>query len=133
MIRALSIVALVSFTMQAHASDEVAEAMEDYASFAPYDAGIIIPAQVTDDVFDSFTFIDTRSADDFEAGTIEGAVHIEWREVFSRLDEIPKDRKTILFCNTGALSAQAAFGLRVLGYENVLILQGGYTDWVAVH
>jgi rhodanese-related sulfurtransferase len=119
--------------MQAHASDEVAEAMEGCASFAAYDAGIIIPAQVTDDVFDSFTFIDTRSADDFEAGTIEGAVHIEWREVFSRLDEIPKDRKTILFCNTGALSAQAAFGLRVLGYENVLILQGGYTDWVAVH
>jgi len=92
MIRALSIVALTSFALQAHASGEVAEAME-----------------------------------------IEGAVHIEWREVFSRLDEIPKDRKTILFCNTGALSAQAAFGLRVLGYENVLILQGGYTDWVAVH
>jgi len=105
--------------------------MEEYSLFAPYDAGIILPAQITPDIKDSLAFIDTRTAEEHQNQTIPGAIHIEWREVFTRLDEIPKDRRTVLFCNTGALSAQAAFGLRVLGYENVLILQTGFEGWQA--
>ena len=38
---------------------------------------------------------------------------------------------TILFCNTGSLSAQAAFALRVAGRENVLLLQTGFIGWQA--
>jgi rhodanese-related sulfurtransferase len=36
---------------------------------------------------------------------------------------------TILFCNTGSLSAQAAFALRVAGRSNVVMLQDGFTGW----
>jgi rhodanese-related sulfurtransferase len=36
-----------------------------------------------------------------------------------------KDRMTILFCNTGSLSAQAAFALRVAGRSNVVVMQTG--------
>lgn len=111
--------------------ETVLEAMQDYADFAPYEAGILMPQQIDESVFDDILFIDTRSADQFAAGTIPGAVNIDWREVFSRLDEIPTDRKTVLFCNTGSLSAQAVFGLRVLGYDNVLVLQSGYGGWQA--
>ena len=111
-------------------ADPVQEAMQDYAEFAPYDAGIILPAQVTQDIFDNVTFIDTRSAEEFAIATIPGALNIEWREIFGRIDEVPSDQKVILFCNTGALSAQAAFGLRVLGRENVLVLQTGYHGWL---
>ena len=111
-------------------ADPVQEAMQDYAEFAPYDAGIILPAQVTQDIFDNVTFIDTRSAEEFATATIPGALNIEWREIFGRIDEVPSDQKVILFCNTGALSAQAAFGLRVLGRENVLVLQTGYHGWL---
>lgn len=108
----------------------VLEVLEDYTGFAPYDAGIILPAQITPDVFDSLTFIDTRTEEEFATGTIKGAMHIEWRDVFARIDEIPTDNKVVLFCNTGALSAQSAFGLRALGLENVLILQTGFEGWV---
>lgn len=121
------------FTIPAFAQDSAFEAMREYTDFAPYSAGIILPTQITDDLFDSFVFIDTRSIEDFEHATIDGALHIEWRDIFSRLEDIPKDRKTVLFCDTGALSAQSGFGLRVLGYENVLILQGGFQDWQARH
>ena len=107
----------------------VLEAFDDYTGFAPYDAGIILPEQITPDVFESFAFIDTRAAEEFATATIKGADHIEWREVFSRIDEVPTDKKVVLFCNTGALSAQAVFGLRSLGYENVLILQTGFHGW----
>lgn len=115
------------------AQDAVLEEMADYTGFATYDAGIIVPAQITDDPFGNFVFIDTRSTEEFVDSTIDGAIHIECRDVFSRIDDIPKDQKTVLFCNTGALSTQAAFGLRVMGYENVLILQGGYEDWKTLH
>lgn len=110
-------------------ADPVKEAMQDYTDFATYDAGIILPEQVTEEVFSDFVFIDTRSAAEFSEGTIPGAKNIEWREVLGRIDEVPSDGKVILFCNTGALSAQSAFGLRVLGYENVLVLQTGYHGW----
>lgn len=128
---ALGAVVFVIATKAVFAETAVQEAITEYTDFATYDAGIILPAQITDSLFDDFMFIDTRTAEEFEVATIKGAKHIEWREVFSRLDEIPTDQKTILFCNTGALSAQSAFGLRVMGYENVLVLQGGFRDWQA--
>ncbi|MGC1497386.1 MAG: rhodanese-like domain-containing protein [Sulfitobacter sp.] len=129
-----ALVAMMSmFSTISLAQDTLLEAMDGYSGFAPYDAGIILPVQITDDLFDDFLFIDTRTAEEHAQSTIDGAIHIEWREVFSRVDEIPREQKTILFCNTGALSAQAGFGLRVLGYENVLILQGGFQDWQATH
>jgi rhodanese-related sulfurtransferase len=121
--------ALLIATTAVFAQDQVREAIIEYTDFATYDAGIILPAQITDDLMDDFTFIDTRTTEEFAEATIDGAIHIEWRDVFSRLDEIPMNRKTVLFCNTGALSAQAAFGLRVMGYDNILVLQGGFRDW----
>lgn len=113
--------------------DITLDAMADYAGFATYEAGIILPKQITDDVMNGFVFIDTRTAEEFSESTIKGARHIEWRDIFSRMDDIPQDRPTVLFCNSGALSAQAAFGLRVLGYDNVLILQTGFAGWQAHH
>ena len=123
--------ALLIATKAVFAQDPVREAIIEYTDFATYDAGIILPAQITDDLMDDFNFIDTRTSEEFAEATIDGAIHIEWRDVFSRLDEIPTNRKTVLFCNTGALSAQAAFGLRVMGYDNILVLQGGFKDWTA--
>jgi 3-mercaptopyruvate sulfurtransferase SseA len=35
----------------------------------------------------------------------------------------------ILFCNTGSLSAQAVFAARLMGHENVLVLQTGLQGW----
>ncbi|MEP5154806.1 rhodanese-like domain-containing protein [Planktotalea sp.] len=128
---AAATVILVVSTAVVFAEQTPQEAFADYTDFATYDAGIILPSQITDDVVDSFVFIDTRTAEEFDEETIEGALNIEWREVFSRVDEIPTEKKVVLFCNTGALSAQTAFGLRVMGYENVLILQGGFQDWKA--
>jgi rhodanese-related sulfurtransferase len=37
----------------------------------------------------------------------------------------------IIYCNTGSISAQGGFTLRVAGYDNVRILQGGYAEWKA--
>jgi rhodanese-related sulfurtransferase len=111
------------------AQDAAIDAMSEYMMFSDYEAGIILPQQLDQTVFETALFVDTRDAGQFEAGTIPGAVNIEWREVLDRIDEIPEGRMTILFCNTGSLSAQAAFALRVAGRTNVLVLQSGFTGW----
>ncbi|OZB19872.1 MAG: sulfurtransferase [Rhodobacterales bacterium 34-62-10] len=111
------------------AQDAAIEAMQEYMMFSDYEAGIIVPQQLDQTVFETALFVDTRDAEQFAAGTIPGAVNIEWREVLDRIDEIPSDRMTILFCNTGSLSAQAAFALRVAGRTNVVVMQSGFTGW----
>ena len=111
-------------------ADEAAiEAMQEYMMFSEYESGIILPQQLDQSVFETALFVDTRDAEQFEEATIPGAISIEWREVLDRIDEIPEDRMTILFCNTGSLSAQAAFALRVVGRSNVVVMQTGFTGW----
>jgi rhodanese-related sulfurtransferase len=111
------------------AESPAVKGMQDYMEFAPYEAGIIVPQQLSREIFHSVAFIDTRDAAQFAAGSIPGARNIEWREVLGRIKEIPKEKKVILFCNTGSLSAQAAFALRVAGRDNVLVLQTGFDGW----
>lgn len=111
------------------AQDAAIDAMQEYLMFSEYEFGIILPQQIDREVFEAALFVDTRDADQFGEGTIPGAVNIEWREVLDRIDEIPEDRMTILFCNTGTLSSQAAFALRVAGRSNVVVMQTGINGW----
>ncbi len=122
-------VALGSTAPPLFAQDAAVEAMQEYMMFSDYEAGIILPQQIDQTVFESSLFVDTRDAGQFEEASIPGAVNIEWREVLDRIDEIPEDRMTILFCNTGSLSAQAVFALRVAGRTNALVMQTGFSGW----
>ena len=124
-----SLTAIFLWQQPALANDAAVEAMGEYLMFQDYQSGIIMPQQIDQSIFERVVFIDTRSEEEFRATTISGARHIEWREVIERIDDIPEDQKTILFCNTGALSAQAVFALRVAGRDNVLVLQGGFLGW----
>ena len=113
----------------AAAESPVIKAMQEYMEFSTYEARIIVPQQLSKDIFDSVVFIDTRDTGQFSKGSIPGPRNIEWREVLSRINEIPKDKKVILFCNTGSLSAQAVFALRLAGRDNVILLQTGLDGW----
>lgn len=129
-LKLLAALVVMAATMTAvRAENPAVEAMQEYLEFATYDAGIIVPQQLTKEIFESVVFIDTRSEEQFGKEAIPGARHIEWREVLGRIDEIPTDKKVVLYCNTGSLSAQAAFALRVAGRTNVLVLQGGIEGW----
>ena len=118
-------------SLSVKANEAVIEAMGEYLMFQEYESGIILPQQIDQSVFDAVTWIDTRDSEQFDKQTIPGAIHIEWRQVIERMDEIPTDRKVIVFCNTGSLSAQAAFALRVVGFDNVVVMQSGFSGWLA--
>lgn len=129
MIRRIAVAACLGLSGPALADDAALAAMQDYLMFAAEAEGIIAPQQIDRAVFEAALFVDTRSAAEFAQSTIPGAVHIGWREVLERLDEIPQDRMTIVFCATGILSAQATFALRVAGRRNVVVLQSGFPGW----
>lgn len=107
------------------------EAMEEYLDFAEYGGATIFPEQIPAQDWNNFFIVDARDAAQYEKEHIPGAVNIEWRQVLSRRSELPKDRPILIYCNTGTLSAQAGFALRVAGFDNVRILQGGMREWQA--
>lgn len=126
MMRGAALAALLATPV---AAQDLLDEVTGYIEFEPYESGIILPAQLTPEIWDQVTFIDTRSVEQFDAGTIPGALHIEWRDVPGRLDELPQTGKVVLFCNTGSLSAQAVFAARLLGRGNVVVLQTGILGW----
>ena len=109
----------------------VVDAMESYLDFVDYGGATIFPEQIPKDDWKKFFVIDARDKDQFTKEHIPGAVNIEWRRTLTERSRIPKDKPVLLYCNTGSLSAQAGFALRVAGYENVRILQGGFAEWKA--
>jgi rhodanese-related sulfurtransferase len=113
------------------ASEAVVEALEDYFMMAGPTGGSLGPEQIPAEEWANFVVVDTRSAARFEAGAIPNAVHIEWREVLSRQDELPSDQPLLLYCDTGVLSAQAMMALKLTGFEKAKVLRGGYAAWVA--
>lgn len=118
----------LALSLPAHA-DPVREAIEDYLDFATYGEGVILPEQLTPDILGQVVFFDTRNAADYAAGHIEGARHLEWREIAARLDDVPETGMVVFYCDTAVLSSQAMFAARVMGRSNVLVLQGGLEAW----
>lgn len=109
----------------------VVDAMEAYLDFVDYGGATIFPEQIPRDEWKKFMVIDARDATQFAKEHIPSATNIEWRRVLAERSRIPKDKPVLLYCNTGSLSAQAGFALRVAGYDNVRILQGGFAEWKA--
>ncbi len=112
------------------AENPVVEGMADYLDFVDYQGGVMLVEQIPDEEWKNFVLIDTRDAGQFSKGHIPGAINIEWRRVLAEREKIPTDKPVLVYCNTGSLSGQAGFALRVSGYENVRILQGGYNAWL---
>lgn len=109
----------------------VLDALEGYLEFVDYGGATIFPQQIPKDAWEKMFVIDARDKAQYDKEHIPGAVHIEWRQVMARRSEIPKDKPVLIYCNQGTLSAQAGFALRLAGYENVRILQGGMAEWKA--
>ena len=71
--------------------------------------------------------LDVREPMEWHAMNLEqlGAVLVPMREVPGRLDEIPRERPVVVYCQTGVRSMEVAKLLVGEGYEDVLNLDGG--------
>jgi molybdopterin/thiamine biosynthesis adenylyltransferase/rhodanese-related sulfurtransferase len=80
---------------------------------------------------DAPLFLDVREQDEWDEGHIPGAVHIPRGHLESRVERAAPDRgqPIVAYCSAGNRSAFAAQTLADLGYEDVVSLAGGFTDW----
>lgn len=136
-IRTLALAALTASTLlltpSVHADNKAiaVDEMGAYLEFVEYGGGVIFAEQIPADEWKKMIVIDARDAGQFAKGHIPGAINMDWRQVLSKRNEIPKDKPVLIYCNTGSLSAQAGFAMRVAGWENLRILQGGMEEWKA--
>lgn len=117
----------------AHADNKetAIDEMAGYLEFVDYGGGVIFAEQIPKEEWPKMVVIDARDAGQFAKGHIPGAINMDWRQVLAKRDSIPKNKPVLIYCNTGSLSAQAGFALRVAGWENVRVLQGGLEEWKA--
>ncbi|MEM5948050.1 CoA-disulfide reductase [Spirochaetia bacterium 38H-sp] len=77
-----------------------------------------------------YFLIDVRTPEENALGTIEGSVNIPVQEIRNRLDEIPRDKKVVLFCGVGLRAYIAERILRQNGYTEIYNLSGGYKTFM---
>ena len=132
---ALALATAVSLWLSpvAHADNkaQAIDEMEAYLEFVDYGGGVIFAEQIPKADWAKMLVIDARDAGQFAKSHIPGAINMDWRQMLAKRQSIPKDKMVLVYCNTGSLSAQAGFALRVAGWDNLRILQGGFEEWQA--
>lgn len=65
--------------------------------------------------------LDVRSAEEYEAGHLDGAIHLEYFRVLEEAEGVipKKDQPIVVYCSAGKRSAQAVDALLRLGYTAV--------------
>ncbi|GAB4287961.1 MAG: rhodanese-like domain-containing protein [Candidatus Zixiibacteriota bacterium] len=74
--------------------------------------------------------IDVRSPMEVASGIIPGATNIPLHLLPMSVEKIPHDSEVVIYCRTGARSAQACAYLTSLGKDNVYNLRGGIMAWM---
>jgi phage shock protein E len=95
---------------------------------------VTLPAAPQPDLLAALTdrdslLIDVRSAEEFAAGALPGAIRIGHEQIGEQIASIAPDKQQqiVLYCRSGRRSQLAEQRLRELGYRN-LINAGGYAE-----
>jgi len=72
--------------------------------------------------------IDVRTPDEAQGGMVPGAFNISVDEIRSRLDDIPKDKELLVYCQVGVRSYIASRILKQKGFK-VKSISGGYNSY----
>jgi len=78
-----------------------------------------------------FTLVDVRSAGEYEALHIEGAVNIPAPDLRTRHGSLKKSRPIAVICSTGHRSSLSASLLKRAGFANVCNVAGGMMGYSA--
>ncbi len=78
-----------------------------------------------------FTLLDVRSAEEYQAGHIKGAVNIAHSELTDKLNMLSqnKDEIVVVYCRSGRRAGIAEQILRDNGYTKVRHLDGDMKGW----
>ena len=89
-------------------------------------SGQMTSASPASDVHDEL-LLDVRSADEYAAGTLDGAINIPLDELRGRIHELDPHRSTLIFCQAGQRGYVAQRILLQRGFADVRNIKGGYS------
>jgi len=128
-------------------SEPTERAETAYETAFDTDGPLIEMDEVRDAIEAGATLVDTRERAEYEAGHIEGAVRLDWRELVDdetrglkpepALREILTDRgigpdeHVVLYCNTARRVSHTYTVLRHLDYPNLSFYEGSLDEWEA--
>ena len=80
---------------------------------------------------DSFVLVDVREESEFNSARIPGSQHLGKGVIERDIEEQIPDPATplVLYCGGGYRSALAAHNLQLMGYTNVISMDGGFRGW----
>ncbi len=78
---------------------------------------------------DQIHLIDVRTEGEVSRGVIDGAIHIPLHLLPLRAADIPQNKPVVIYCNSGARSAQACAFMAAKGFDNMHNLSGGIMAW----
>ncbi len=91
--------------------------------------GDVEPKEAAEKAGSGAVLVDVRSEAEMAQGMIPGAVAIPLHLLPMRAESLPKDREIVLYCRSGARSAQARQFLKQLGFSKAYNLAGGVMAW----
>ena len=79
-----------------------------------------------------YTLIDVRTQDEFDLGHIDSAINLDfYSDTFqNEILSLAKNEKIVLYCRTSNRSTKPANILKENGFKEILVLEGGITEWV---
>ena len=73
--------------------------------------------------------LDVRQPWEFEICKLKDSVLIPMSAIPTRLDELDKERETVVICHHGIRSRRVALYLDQAGFNNVINMKGGMAAW----
>lgn len=115
-----------SFQFKKDESIVVYDLMEDYDVFCGLDFTSVNEVSLESIDLKDFFIIDVREPQEYAQGHLENAILIPSTLIAYKFSEIPKDRKVLLYCRSGARSASVAKYLQEEHhFKEVFSLKGG--------
>jgi len=75
-----------------------------------------------------FLLVDVREGWERELFNI-GGVHMPMSELMAHVNELPKDKDVVLYCEKGIRTVIAIQRLETAGFQNLINLSGGMKAW----
>lgn len=90
-----------------------------------------ISVKELEEVQNEVHILDARELEEYEVSHIAGAKYLGYKNFDkSRLKDIPKEDKVVVYCSVGYRSEKIGEQLQDLGYKDVYNLYGSIFEWV---
>ncbi|WP_296697664.1 rhodanese-like domain-containing protein [Algoriphagus sp.] len=75
--------------------------------------------------------LDVRTPDEYSEGHISGALNIDYMDdAFEQeIANLNKSKTYLVYCKAGVRQDKASIRMKELGFEHIILLEGGITSW----